>query len=62
MMSSVRRLGMAFGTYVRVDYYATERGPIFSEFSSTPGASKQHTPFGDDYLGRFWNEVYPQEV
>ena len=62
MIRCVQRLGVAFGTYVRVDCYATNRGPVFSEFSSTPGAGKQYTSFGDDYLGRFWNEVYPREV
>lgn len=62
MLTSVRRLGMAFGTYVRVDYYDTDRGPVFSEFSSTPGGGKQHTEFGDEYMGRLWSEVYPREV
>jgi hypothetical protein len=62
MIRCVRRLGVAFGTYVRVDYYDTDRGPVFSEFSSMPGGNEQHTPFGDDYMGRFWSEVYPREA
>jgi hypothetical protein len=62
MIRCVRRLGVALGTYVRVDYYDTDQGPVFSEFSSTPGSGTQHTRFGDDYMGRFWSEVYPREV
>jgi teichuronopeptide biosynthesis TupA-like protein len=62
MIRCVRRLGVAFGTYVRVDYYDMAGGPVFSEFSSMPGAGKEHTRFGDDYMGRFWAEVYPREV
>jgi hypothetical protein len=62
MLTSARRLATAFGTYVRVDFYATEAGPVFGEFSSTPGGGRHVTPFGDDYLGRLWNEVYPREV
>jgi hypothetical protein len=62
MIRCVRRLGVAFGTYVRVDYYDTDRGPVFSEFSSTPGAGTGHTRFGEDYMGRLWTEVYPREV
>lgn len=63
MLACARRLGSAFGTYVRVDYYATDAGPVFSEFASTPwGTRRQHTQFGDDYMGRLWNEIYPREV
>ena len=62
MLSCVRRLGAAFGTYVRVDYYASDKGAVFSEFSSLPAGGRHFTRFGDEYLGRMWDEVLPRET
>lgn len=59
MLSCARHLGAAFGTYVRVDYYASDKGAIFSEYSSLPGGGRHFTRFGDKYLGRVWDEVVP---
>lgn len=62
MISCVKRLAVAFETFVRVDYFATDKGPIFSEFSSTPQPLQFITSFGDQYLGKMWCEIYPNEI
>ncbi|MGK7943570.1 MAG: ATP-grasp fold amidoligase family protein [Microcystaceae cyanobacterium] len=63
MVSCVKRLGVAFGTFIRVDYYATDKGAIFSEFSSIPHSLLQSiTPFGDQYLGKMWHDIYPNKI
>jgi hypothetical protein len=62
MAACVKRLGRAFGTYVRVDYYASDQGPVFSEFSSMPMNGLYFTPFADEHLGRLWDAVCPDQV
>ncbi|MGH7832262.1 MAG: ATP-grasp fold amidoligase family protein, partial [Candidatus Binatia bacterium] len=37
MLTMAKRLGRAYGTYVRVDFYASEQGCVFGEFASSHG-------------------------
>jgi len=37
-------LGTRLGTYVRIDFFATDRGCVFNEFSSMPGGGRDYTP------------------
>ena len=61
MLESARRLGEAYGTYVRVDMYATPKGCVFGEFSSAPRRGNGYTAFADDLLGRYWQETCPDD-
>ena len=56
------RLGGAYGTYVRVDFFATQRGCVFNEFASTPRFVEQATAFGDAYFEDLWREHCPDTV
>lgn len=53
------RLGVAFGTYARIDFFATGRGCVFNEFSSMPTLGKKITPYADELFGALWAEKLP---
>jgi hypothetical protein len=51
------RLGRAIGTYMRIDFFGTDRGAVFNEFSSTPSVKEpKFTPFCDQLFGAFWRD------
>jgi hypothetical protein len=62
MFDAARTLGAAFDAYVRVDLYATSRGCVFGEFSSTPVGGKYYTPFADAYFESLWQRHHPGSV
>jgi hypothetical protein len=53
------RLGRALGTYMRVDFFGTQGGCGFNEFSSTPANGEGWTPFCDDLFGGYWEDKCP---
>ncbi|HVY62734.1 MAG TPA: hypothetical protein VHF22_13835 [Planctomycetota bacterium] len=57
------RLGAAIGTFMRIDFFATPAGPVFNEFSSTPIRNEHgFTPYGEELLGRLWEEHCPGKI
>lgn len=62
MIAVARRLGRAYGKYVRVDLYATDQGCVFGEFSTIPHAGRNYTPFAERYFGEFWQRAFPDET
>jgi hypothetical protein len=62
MVRASERVAAAAGTYLRVDFFVTERGPLFNEFSSVPGGGRGYTEFGDDFLGAAWAKHVPDAV
>jgi hypothetical protein len=62
ILACARRLGGAYGTFVRVDCYATDRGCVFGEFSSTPMNGRGFTAFADKYFGDLWNATFPDRT
>lgn len=62
MLDVSRRLGTAYGTYARIDLFASGEGCVFGEFTSTPRAGRGVTPFADDYLGNLWRQHCPDQI
>ncbi len=62
IVACARRLGAAYGTYVRADLYASDTGCIFGEFSSTPMEGQNFTPFADRYFGELWERTFPDRT
>jgi len=62
ILACAKKLGGAYGTFVRVDCYATDRGCVFGEFSSTPLNGRQFTAFADKYLGELWDATFPDRT
>jgi hypothetical protein len=56
MLACARRLGEACETYVRADFYSSDKGCVFGEFSSTPARGDSFTAFINDYFERLWRE------
>ncbi len=57
---AARRLGVAYGAHVRVDFLVGQSGVFFNEFSTTPGG--RFTSFANEYLGGLWQEVFPDKI
>lgn len=62
ILACARTLGGAYGTFVRVDCYATDRGCVFGEFSSTPMEGLDFTAFADKYFGELWDATFPDRT
>jgi len=61
MLHHARVLGTAYGTYVRIDFYASRAGCVFGEFSPTPAKGDFFSPFADTYFERIWRETFPEQ-
>ena len=58
LLSSARKLSMFSGLpFLRVDLYATSRGPVLGELTSTPGGKQQYRLQHDARLGASWNQA-----
>ncbi|MEJ2319659.1 MAG: ATP-grasp fold amidoligase family protein [Gemmatimonadales bacterium] len=60
LLRAGKRLGQAYGTYVRVDFLVTGDKVVFGEFATTPGGL--WTAFADEYFGRLWQESCPEAL
>ena len=61
LLHYARRLGKAYGTFVRVDLYASEEGAVFGELAAAPAGGKGLTRYADEYLERLWRAAFPEE-
>jgi hypothetical protein len=62
LIACAKRLGTAYGTFVRVDLYASDMGCVFGEFSSTPMEGRCFTPFAEQYFGQLWQRTFPDRT
>lgn len=60
LLRAAKRLGQAYGTYVRVDFLVAGDRVVFGEFATTPGG--RWTAFADEYFGRLWQETFPEAL
>lgn len=56
MLVLARRLGKAYDTYVRIDFYSSEKGCVFGEFSSTPRWGEGYVDYVNEYFGALWQK------
>ena len=54
MVRIVRDVGGELGMFMRIDMYATPKGPVFGEFTAWPRGGSFFTPEANEYLGRMW--------
>lgn len=62
LLHFARVLGTAYGTYVRIDFYASQRGCMFGEFAPTPARGRYFSPFADRYFEEIWRETFPDQA
>jgi hypothetical protein len=56
MLGLAKQLGKAYGIFVRLDFYATDKGPVFGEFTPTPSLGQDFTPYGKQLLLEYWDK------
>lgn len=49
-----KEIGSTINMFMRVDLYATSRGPVFGEFTPQPHGGKGFTPSADKWLTTLW--------
>jgi hypothetical protein len=54
MFALVRDVGRRLNCYVRIDLYATPRGPVFGEFTAFPSMGYGYSPQAEAYFGALW--------
>lgn len=60
LLRAGKRLGRAYGTYVRVDFLVAGDLIVFGEFATAPGGL--WTPFADEYFGKLWQDTFPDAL
>jgi hypothetical protein len=56
MLVQAKKLSKAYELYVRIDFYASDTGAVFGEFTPTPSAGKYFTREADKLLVKYWDE------
>jgi hypothetical protein len=54
-------MGELIGRYMRIDFYSTDNGLVFGEFTPNPDAGKGFTEYGDRIFCNLW-EIYGEPV
>lgn len=54
MLKIASDVGGRLNIFIRIDMYATDRGPVFGEFTGYPSSAMGYTPRGDAWLGSHW--------
>jgi TupA-like ATPgrasp len=62
MVELAARIGAELGTYMRIDFFATDRGCVFNEFSTLPVLGQGFTPYCDELFGALWEEHCPGAI
>jgi hypothetical protein len=62
MLECAEVLGRAYGTYVRVDLYPTDKGCVFGEFCSLPAQGSGFSEYADELLGTYWDQNCGEQI
>lgn len=56
MIECSRRLSKSYNIFTRIDFYATDKGAVFGEFTPTPALGLGFTPEGNKLLTAYWDK------
>lgn len=56
MIEHAKKLSRAYEIYVRLDFFATDKGAVFGEFTPTPSAGNHFTPAADKMFINYWDK------
>ncbi|MBF9252796.1 hypothetical protein I2I11_05810 [Pontibacter sp. 172403-2] len=56
MIEQAKKLSRLYGIFVRIDFYATDKGAVFGEFTPTPFMGTNFTPAGEQMLIDYWDK------
>jgi hypothetical protein len=57
MLRIASDVGGRLNIFIRIDMYATDRGPVFGEFTGYPSGGNNYTPRADAWLGSHWKTL-----
>ena len=55
MVGYAKKLSRAYGIFARIDFYATDKGAVFGEFTPTPSLGNGFTPAAEQTLVNYWD-------
>ncbi len=55
-------LGASFGTYARLDFFLSDTGWMFNEFTAFPFLGLHNTPYCDAFFGATWTDRIPNQL
>lgn len=56
MLDQAKKLSKEYMNFVRVDFYASDKGPVFGEFAPTPAMGTRYSSYGSDLLVSHWDK------
>jgi hypothetical protein len=56
MVAQAKQLSKEYQIFVRLDFYATDRGPVFGEFTPTPSTGNNFTSYGKMLMIKHWDK------
>ena len=62
MLNQAKILSKAYKIFVRIDFYATNNGAVFGEFTPTPSMGGNTTKFGQKLLMSYWDKYCPNLI
>lgn len=55
MVEKAKELSKSYEIFVRIDFYATDKGAVFGEFTPTPFLGTNFTPFANTLFIDYWD-------
>lgn len=55
MLEQAKTLSQAYEIFVRIDFYATDKGAVFGEFTPTPSLGTGFTPYAENLFTAYWD-------
>ncbi|GAA4430049.1 hypothetical protein GCM10023188_16170 [Pontibacter saemangeumensis] len=59
LLQQAKLLSRSYGIFVRSDFYSTDKGPVFGEFTPTPGLGRTFTPAAEKLFVDYWEKYCP---
>ena len=56
LKKQAKRLSKEYGIFARIDFYATDKGPVFGEFTPTPFRGHSFAPAADKMFVQYWDK------
>lgn len=62
MVEKAKELSKSYEIFVRIDFYATDKGAVFGEFTPTPFLGSNFTPFADRLFMDYWDKYCNDKI
>ncbi len=62
IIAYAKALSKSYEIFIRIDFYATDKGAVFGEFTPTPGLGQHFSIDGDELLADYWDRFCKGKV